>query len=728
MPRITISYRRDDSGVITGRIFDRLAAHYGRDAVFRDIDNIPPGTDFREQIAKVLDESDMLLAIVGPRWLGARGGHTRLSDESDPVRLEIETGLRKRMPVIPVLVLRATMPRITQLPDSIKDFAYRQAVQVDAGEDFDVHSARLIRAMDRILRQNDGGAADLSRIIDEAPKPSEAGVATTALAEPADAVDLADIGLVPSVEAAETVAREELPIADGTLAGDRIFDPPPRWRGRRMGLFVSVGAVSVIIVAAVIVFLKPSLPPDVMALAAAKDAAETKALVLQAELTASQKKAESLQSSLDSAQTEAGKREKQLATLQAGSDQAAKDLAIQKEAAAAAQTQIDQLTTQVRSLGDQATRASNAEANQKELATQLAATEDRLKDAQNSLDQQAAQLKDAQARADKAEKDRQQLAGDRDSSATARTLVEQQLSEANARADQAVKNLATQKDAVAKAQAQVNAFQAQVKTLSDELTTEQQRRATAETLVSQLGDQVASLQRNQGSPAPIASQGTSSTGPQPGSDDSTWSTAQRREAQHDLVTLGHLQGASDGNFGPTSRTAIKQFQAFVGDQESGVMTDAEARSLHDMAQRIATQIARGETSPGGLAASAIQGADLRYQRAWTAEKGSTEKPDPREAVYWYGLAAADGDAKAFTNLGVLLARGQGLQKPDPEAAALLWWAAAARGERTAMFNLGALWENGIGVAADLVKAKTWYQRAAAKGDPEAQAALKRLGA
>jgi hypothetical protein len=76
MPRITISYRRDDSGVITGRIFDRLAAHYGRDSVFRDIDSIPPGADFRQHINRVLDESDMLLAIVGPRWLGLAAGRT----------------------------------------------------------------------------------------------------------------------------------------------------------------------------------------------------------------------------------------------------------------------------------------------------------------------------------------------------------------------------------------------------------------------------------------------------------------------------------------------------------------------------------------------------------------------------------------------------------------------------------------------------------------------------
>jgi hypothetical protein len=151
MPRITISYRREDSLDITGRIFDRLAAHFGRDAVFRDIDNIPPGADFRKHIDIVLEESDIILAIVGPRWIGPRAGQSRLASAADPVRLEIETALRKEKPLVPVLVSRAPMPRPEQLPESLVDFAYRNAVQVDAGQDFDVHIARLIRAMDRML-------------------------------------------------------------------------------------------------------------------------------------------------------------------------------------------------------------------------------------------------------------------------------------------------------------------------------------------------------------------------------------------------------------------------------------------------------------------------------------------------------------------------------------------------------------------------------------------------
>ena len=100
MARIAISYRREDSLVITGRIFDRLVAHYGRDAVFRDIDNIPLGVDFRTHVNRTIDSSDIVLAIVGPRWIGPRANQKRLANPADPVRVEIEAAVRKGVPLI----------------------------------------------------------------------------------------------------------------------------------------------------------------------------------------------------------------------------------------------------------------------------------------------------------------------------------------------------------------------------------------------------------------------------------------------------------------------------------------------------------------------------------------------------------------------------------------------------------------------------------------------------
>src|SRR5215469_253271 len=120
MPRITISYRRDDSLDITGRIFDRLAGHFGRGAIFRDIDNIPPGVDFRHHIDRTLGDCDIVLAIVGPRWIGPDNERRRLATASDPVRFEIETALRLNKPLIPVLVSRAVMPHPDALPDSLQ--------------------------------------------------------------------------------------------------------------------------------------------------------------------------------------------------------------------------------------------------------------------------------------------------------------------------------------------------------------------------------------------------------------------------------------------------------------------------------------------------------------------------------------------------------------------------------------------------------------------------------
>lgn len=44
------------------------------------------------------------------------------------------------------------MPQPSDLPDGLQDFAYRNAVKVDALEDFDDHVARLMRNLDRLLQ------------------------------------------------------------------------------------------------------------------------------------------------------------------------------------------------------------------------------------------------------------------------------------------------------------------------------------------------------------------------------------------------------------------------------------------------------------------------------------------------------------------------------------------------------------------------------------------------
>jgi hypothetical protein len=171
MPNIIISYRRSDSDAIAGRIRDRLANHFGENSVFMDIDSIPFGLDFREHIKDALAKNDILIAIIGPKWTGAgKAGHLRINDETDPVRIEVETALKRGIPVVPVLVGGATMPEAGELPESLRDLSYRNAAEVDAGRDFNQHMDRLIRSLDRILEVKSAAAAAAASVPTEREK------------------------------------------------------------------------------------------------------------------------------------------------------------------------------------------------------------------------------------------------------------------------------------------------------------------------------------------------------------------------------------------------------------------------------------------------------------------------------------------------------------------------------------------------------------------------------
>lgn len=158
MPKIVISYRRADDDAIVGRIRDRLASRYGDDSIFMDIDNIPFGVDFRRHIDDVLQTAEVVIAVMGPRWVGpVRGGTARIHDPADPVRIEIETTLKRGVPVVPVLVNGARMAKPADLPEAIRDLSFHNAAQVDSGRDFHQHMDRLIQSLDRSLGGHVGG-------------------------------------------------------------------------------------------------------------------------------------------------------------------------------------------------------------------------------------------------------------------------------------------------------------------------------------------------------------------------------------------------------------------------------------------------------------------------------------------------------------------------------------------------------------------------------------------
>lgn len=148
---IFLSYRRIDTAGHAGRIFDRLNLRFpGR--IFRDVDSIRAGKDFVKEIEHRLASCELLIVVIGPQWLGARaeGGGRRIDEELDFVRLEVATGLRKDIPVIPVLVNGATMPKPEELPEDLKPLAYRHFIEITE-PDFDHDVKRLIEDIEELF-------------------------------------------------------------------------------------------------------------------------------------------------------------------------------------------------------------------------------------------------------------------------------------------------------------------------------------------------------------------------------------------------------------------------------------------------------------------------------------------------------------------------------------------------------------------------------------------------
>ena len=113
-------------------MFDDLVTHFGEQKVFMDVAGIEAGRDFRQAIEESVANCGVLLVIIGPSWLAAKNeaGVRRLDDPADFVREEVAAALRRDIPVIPVLVRGAEMPRVEQLPETLTDLAYRNCVEL----------------------------------------------------------------------------------------------------------------------------------------------------------------------------------------------------------------------------------------------------------------------------------------------------------------------------------------------------------------------------------------------------------------------------------------------------------------------------------------------------------------------------------------------------------------------------------------------------------------------
>jgi serine/threonine protein kinase len=144
---IFISYRRKDSSAETGRIYDRLIGAFGREAIFKDVDSIPLGVNFKKHLDSIVAKCDVELVVIGPDW----ASDPRLSDPNDFVRIEVESALQRDIPVVPVLVDGAAMPGADELPESLAELSLRNGMEVGHDPNFHRDMDRLINGLKAIV-------------------------------------------------------------------------------------------------------------------------------------------------------------------------------------------------------------------------------------------------------------------------------------------------------------------------------------------------------------------------------------------------------------------------------------------------------------------------------------------------------------------------------------------------------------------------------------------------
>ncbi len=151
MQGIFINYRREDSEGYAITLQDRLAKHFGDKQLFMDVDDIEPGLDFMQAIEKSLSSCQVVLVLIGERWLDVmdKQGNRRLENPNDPLRIEIETALKSDARVIPILLHGTPMPASDKLPESLAPLTRRHAIEISSSRrDYDLE--RLFSTLEKI--------------------------------------------------------------------------------------------------------------------------------------------------------------------------------------------------------------------------------------------------------------------------------------------------------------------------------------------------------------------------------------------------------------------------------------------------------------------------------------------------------------------------------------------------------------------------------------------------
>jgi TIR domain len=125
---IFISYRRRDAA-FAGRVRDRLEMAFPKE-VFLDVYGIGLAVDFERTIEAAIAKSRVVVVLIGKEWLFNSDQSRRLGDAEDNVTLELIAALKQGVPLVPVLIDSAPLPRPENLPNRLGELLKYNAMHV----------------------------------------------------------------------------------------------------------------------------------------------------------------------------------------------------------------------------------------------------------------------------------------------------------------------------------------------------------------------------------------------------------------------------------------------------------------------------------------------------------------------------------------------------------------------------------------------------------------------
>jgi len=167
-PVVFLSYRRESSEYVAGRICEAIARDFGEAALFRDLDTIRAGENPYAAIDAGLADCAAMIVLIDPTWLESIE-RRREDGEKDYVLLEIEAGLRSNKLVLPVALANVDIERVREhLPPEVSALRDMQWQLLRHDPDFTPDMNRIVEAIWQVVMK--GGPSHKGDPEMEAPR------------------------------------------------------------------------------------------------------------------------------------------------------------------------------------------------------------------------------------------------------------------------------------------------------------------------------------------------------------------------------------------------------------------------------------------------------------------------------------------------------------------------------------------------------------------------------